>query len=156
MELSIHYIHVFYLSNNLMYFICITIYHSRRHTSNFSQEQKSSMMMTHWRRNMLSVPYVQLCNGAIYIINWVCAFVGWTTYNKNARYRRQNRMYHFTQLFQEMHSVLSNYLNQKLTFWRRNFFQILAHPVFKMWVIQKPNKVALWNKRRCEGKKWRL
>ena len=21
------------------------------------------------------------------------------------------------------------------------FFQILAHPVFKMWVIQKPNKV---------------
>ena len=26
------------------------------------------------------------------------------------------------------------------------FFQILAHPVFKMWVIQKPYKVALWNK----------
>ena len=37
-----------------------------------------------------------------------------------------------------------------LTFWRRNFFQILAHPVFKMWVIQKPNKVALWNKRHFE------
>ena len=36
------------------------------------------------------------------------------------------------------------------------FFQILAHPVFKMWVIQKPNKVALWNKRHFEGKKWRL
>ena len=36
------------------------------------------------------------------------------------------------------------------------FFQILAHPVFKMWVIQKPNKVALWNKRRFEEKKWRL
>ena len=33
------------------------------------------------------------------------------------------------------------------------FFQILAHPVFKMWVIQKPNKVALWNKRHFEGKK---
>ena len=30
-----------------------------------------------------------------------------------------------------------------LTFWRRIIFQILAHPVFKMWVIQKPNKVAL-------------
>jgi hypothetical protein len=40
-----------------------------------------------------------------------------------------------------------------LTFWRRNFFQILAHPVFKMWVIQKPNKVALWNKRHFEEKK---
>ena len=38
------------------------------------------------------------------------------------------------------------------------FFQILAHPIFKMWVIQKPNKVALWNKRHFEGggKKWRL
>ena len=43
-----------------------------------------------------------------------------------------------------------------LTFWRRSLFQILAHPVFKMWVIQKPNKVALWNKRHFEGKKWRL
>ena len=36
------------------------------------------------------------------------------------------------------------------------FFQILAHSVFKMWVIQKPNKVALWNKRHFEGEKWRL
>ena len=44
-----------------------------------------------------------------------------------------------------------------LTFWRRIFFfQILAHPVFKMCVIQKPNKVALWNKRHFEEKKWRL
>ena len=36
------------------------------------------------------------------------------------------------------------------------FFQILAHPVFKMWVIQKPNKVALWNKWHFEEKKCRL
>ena len=36
------------------------------------------------------------------------------------------------------------------------FFQILAHPVFKMWVIQIPNKVALRNKRHFEEKKWRL
>ena len=44
-----------------------------------------------------------------------------------------------------------------LTFWRPIFFfQISAHPVFKMWVIQKPNKVALWNKRHFEEKKWRL
>ena len=33
------------------------------------------------------------------------------------------------------------------------FFQILARPVFKMWVIQKPNKVAVWNKRHFEEKK---
>ena len=43
-----------------------------------------------------------------------------------------------------------------LTFWRRTFFQILAHLVFKMWVIQKPNKVALWNERHFEEKKCTL
>ena len=37
-----------------------------------------------------------------------------------------------------------------------DFFQILAHPVFKMWVIQKPNKVALWNKRHFEEKKMEI
>ena len=45
-----------------------------------------------------------------------------------------------------------------ITFWRRIFFfffQILALPVFKMWVIQKPNKVALWNKGHFEEKKKR-
>ena len=36
------------------------------------------------------------------------------------------------------------------------FFQILAHPVFKMWVIQKPNKVALWSKRHSEEKKMEI
>ena len=36
------------------------------------------------------------------------------------------------------------------------FFQILAHPVFKLWVIQKPNKVALWNKRHFEGEKMEI
>jgi len=24
------------------------------------------------------------------------------------------------------------------------FFSILAHPVYKMWIIQEPNKLALW------------
>ena len=43
-----------------------------------------------------------------------------------------------------------------LTFWRRIFLQILAHPVFKMWVIQKPNKVALWSKRHFEEKKMEI
>ena len=42
-----------------------------------------------------------------------------------------------------------------LTLWRRNyyFFLILAHPVYKMWIIQKPNKLALWNKLHFEEKK---
>jgi len=41
-----------------------------------------------------------------------------------------------------------------LTFWRRNyFFLILAHPVYKMWIIQEPNTLELWNKLHFEEKK---
>jgi len=41
-----------------------------------------------------------------------------------------------------------------LTFWRRNyFFLVLAHPVYKMWITQEPNKLALWNKLHFEAKK---
>ena len=36
------------------------------------------------------------------------------------------------------------------------FFLILAHSVLKMWVIQKPNKVALWNKRHFEEEKMEI
>ena len=42
----------------------------------------------------------------------------------------------------------------KLTLWRRNYFSlILAHPVYKMWIIQEPNKLALWNKLHFEEEK---
>ena len=52
---------------------------------------------------------------------------------------------------------IQNMAMTSLTFWRRIFFfQIVAHPVFKMWVIQKPNKVALWNKRHFEGEKMEI
>ena len=33
------------------------------------------------------------------------------------------------------------------------FFLILAHPVYNMWIIQEPNKLALWNKLHFEEKK---
>jgi len=33
------------------------------------------------------------------------------------------------------------------------FFLILAHPVYKMWIIQEPNKLELWNKLHFEEKK---
>ena len=33
------------------------------------------------------------------------------------------------------------------------FFLTLAHPVYKMWIIQEPNKLELWNKLRFEEKK---
>ena len=40
-----------------------------------------------------------------------------------------------------------------LTLWRRNyFFLISAHPVYKMLIIQEPNKLALWNKLHFEEK----
>ena len=33
------------------------------------------------------------------------------------------------------------------------FFLILAQHVYKMWIIQEPNKLALWNKLQFEEKK---
>ena len=33
------------------------------------------------------------------------------------------------------------------------FFLISAHPVYKMWIIQEPKKLALWNKLHFEEKK---
>ena len=33
------------------------------------------------------------------------------------------------------------------------FFYILTHPVYKMWIILEPNKLALWNKLHSEEKK---
>jgi len=33
------------------------------------------------------------------------------------------------------------------------FFLILAHPVHKMWIIQEPNTLKLWNKLHFEEKK---
>jgi len=44
-------------------------------------------------------------------------------------------------------------VNKMLDFWRRNyFFLILAHPVYKMWTIQEPNTLELWNKLHYEEK----
>ena len=41
-----------------------------------------------------------------------------------------------------------------LTFWRRNyFFLTLAHPVYKMWIIQEPKTLELWNKLHFEEEK---
>ena len=43
-----------------------------------------------------------------------------------------------------------------LTFWHRNyFFLILAHTVYKMWIIQEQNTLELWNKLHFEEKKKR-
>jgi len=34
-----------------------------------------------------------------------------------------------------------------------DFFLILAHPVYKMWIIQEPNMLELWIKLHFEGEK---
>ena len=49
-----------------------------------------------------------------------------------------------------------NYIKTNLlTLWRRNFLLNFSTSVFKMWIIQGPKKVALWNKRHFEEKKKR-
>ena len=41
-----------------------------------------------------------------------------------------------------------------LTIWCQNFFfLIVAHPVYKMWIIQEPNTLELWNKLYFEEEK---
>jgi len=40
-----------------------------------------------------------------------------------------------------------------LTFWRRKYILILAHPVYKMGIIQEPNMLELWNKLHFEEEK---
>jgi hypothetical protein len=41
-----------------------------------------------------------------------------------------------------------------LNYWRRDyFFKILAHPVYKTWIIQEPNHLELRNKLHFEEEK---
>ena len=47
----------------------------------------------------------------------------------------------------------SRICQKDLTFWRRVIFLILAHPVYKMWIIQEPNTLELWNKLHFEEEK---
>ena len=46
------------------------------------------------------------------------------------------------------HNILKD-----LALWRRKYFLILAHSLYKIWIMQEPNKLALWNKLRFEEKK---
>ena len=47
----------------------------------------------------------------------------------------------------------SNQSNTYHPFGAGIFFKILAHSVFKMWILQEPKKIALWNKRHIEEEK---
>ena len=49
--------------------------------------------------------------------------------------------------------LLSDF-NHNLTLWLGIiFFLILAHPVYKTWIIQETNMLELWNKLRFEEEK---
>ena len=50
------------------------------------------------------------------------------------------------ELFPSISIDVSLKIHSYLTFWRRNYFLILAHAVYKMWIIQEPNMLELWNK----------
>jgi hypothetical protein len=52
-------------------------------------------------------------------------------------------------LIEKWHRAVSH----KLTVWRRIFFLILKHPVYKKWIIQEPNTLELWNKLRFQEEK---
>ena len=59
-------------------------------------------------------------------------------------------------ILRKLWSIVDTSLNKTfiLTCWRRNyFFLTLAHSVYKMWIIEEPNKLELWNKLHFEGKK---
>jgi hypothetical protein len=46
-----------------------------------------------------------------------------------------------------------NTLNMFKPFGAEIIILILSHPVYKMWIIQEPNKLELWNKLHFEEKK---
>ena len=61
-----------------------------------------------------------------------------------------------TQLTAPPRAPYKNVLNLKSVFKilaPELFFLILAHPVYKMWKIQEPNKLELWNKLHFEEEK---
>ena len=65
-------------------------------------------------------------------------------------YTKKNQIYDNASMSLPNSKIIK--LSQNLTFWCRNFF-ILAHPVYKMWIIQEPNKLGLWNKLHFEERK---
>jgi len=53
----------------------------------------------------------------------------------------------------EISGDIRKYKYASLNLLEPDFFLILAHPVYKMWIIQEPNKLELWNKLHFEDRK---
>ena len=69
----------------------------------------------------------------------------WNTCNTEKRGSRNNHA--------ETHWVGKRVKQSHEPFGAGIIFWILAHSVYKMWIIQEPNKLALWNKLDFEEKK---
>jgi hypothetical protein len=65
---------------------------------------------------------------------------------------------YFIKLFYFIHKMFTFHIKDALKFnllALESGISILAHPVCKMWIIQEPKKVAIWNKWHFEEKKKR-
>jgi hypothetical protein len=110
---------------------------------------------------------------------WVCRHVNfkfWTNLsvftklyvifqlNKNPNSRRPNLDFHTISDKNmvdtrtcDVRSTTAPLPSGSLTFLTRNyFFLVLAHPVYKMRIIQEPNTIELWNKLHFEEEKRRV
>jgi len=57
-------------------------------------------------------------------------------------------------MFRSFQIIIKEFRRSLLTFWRRNYFSlILAHSVYKMLIIQEPNKLELLKKLHFEEEK---
>jgi hypothetical protein len=97
-----------------------------------------------WEWNFVCLYQPQLWR--TYIINVYHMFL--FVINENNAYCYEN--FHATLMHRLM--IESSTLNT-LTLGAGNFFLNFSTPVFKMWIIQEPYKVALWNKRHFEERK---
>ena len=75
--------------------------------------------------------------------------------NLHAKYLKPNNLmiFGFTASLNIRGSQNTLFWVQNLTFCRRNYFFNFSTPVYKMWIIQEPNKLELWNKLHFEEKK---
>ena len=70
------------------------------------------------------------------------------THTSQPKYRSLQRETEANSLTANVKFLLINLLAPELF-----FFLILAHPAYKMWIIQEPNTLEIWNKLRFEEKK---
>ena len=60
-----------------------------------------------------------------------------------------NKLFHTVSAYLQQESVQTRLFNLLAP----EFILILAHPVYKMWIIHEPNTLELWNKLHFEEKK---